>query len=240
MENMDNFSLIKNILFIALAISVTVFILCKIDEITAPKLLTLCVFSLFLFLISGIADKITEISGLGINAKLERKIEEADEILNQLREFAIENAKQLIMLKLDSDNITVGDSDPRAKDDAFKAQVIQSLRKMGIPENRIKEVEHVDRDLVLDFYSHAVFRYGRDLLPNTDWEKYDADYYKLKKDNPPSPSPDQMQAFLGSYKINISDFSSHMEDFIYYFKNTEQRRPDVWAKRGDWGYGKRD
>ncbi len=62
-------------------------------------------------------------------------------------------------------------------------------------------------------------------------------YYKLTNAQPTKAlSPDQCQELLDKIHIDTAKFAEYMEDFRYYVKAGKQRRPEVWARRGSWGY----
>lgn len=115
-------------------------------------------------LVFGNLDRVTDLklSPSSLEAKLTQKISDADRIINQLKDFAVENAKLLIDVRENSHALIIENADVWAEADAYKASVLETLRRMGVSQNKIDEVHQSDSNLVLGFYEYAVFRFGSD------------------------------------------------------------------------------
>jgi hypothetical protein len=48
------------------------------------------------------------------------------------------------------------------------------------------------------------------------------------------PTPDELETFLKEYSVVTPEVAGLIEDYQYYLKQHEQRRPEVWAKRDHW------
>lgn len=86
---------------------------------------------LFLF---GILDRVTDlkVGPSSLEARLTQKISDADRIIDQLKDFAVENAKLLIDVRENSHGLMVDNADVWAEADAYKKSVLEMLRRMGV------------------------------------------------------------------------------------------------------------
>jgi hypothetical protein len=164
--------------------------------------------------------------------ELTQTIDDAKEAIRQIQELAVVTAETLIDLKFNSHALVVDDVDIAKEEDEFEATVIASLRKMGLPEDKLDQVSKSDRNVVVNFYAYAAYRFGRDNLPQDKWADFDAAYNKIKASTK-AISPDQAK----SYGIDSGKFSDYMADYRYYAEQGQQRRPVVWAQRQAWGFG---
>lgn len=171
--------------------------------------------------------------------ELDRTVDDAKEAIRQIRELAIAASEALLTLEDDKTVIAEGFGDLYKSQDTFKAKVIGALKKIGVPEERIKEVSQTDRNIVLRFYCYAAVQFARSRLPQSRWQEFGDAWVKLSRSQAPNPlSPEQCQGLFDSFRVDMSKFADYMADFRYYAKNGEQRRPDVWADGANWAFGK--
>ena len=197
-----------------------------------------------LLVISANLDRIESFKASYQSAVIEAKtreltttIDDAKEAIRQIRELAVVAAEALIDLRENS-HALVADApglEEYKEQDEFKAKVIEALKKMSVPPEQLATVAQSDRNVVMSLYAYAAYRFGRNALPQSKWTEIENAYYALAVKQP--PSPDQCQALLDSFHIDTAKFAEYMEDFRYYAKTGEQRRPDVWAHRENWGFG---
>jgi len=172
--------------------------------------------------------------------ELNQTVDDAKEAIRQIRELAVVTAEALIDLRLNSHALLTGGggTDEYSEQDAFKKRVIEALKRMGLPEEKLNEVARSDRNVVIQFYCYAAYRFGRSALPETRWREFDEAYSKLLTAQAANPlSPDVCQALLDSSQVDTTRFADYMADFRYYVKTGEQRRAEVWAHRVIWGFG---
>ncbi len=195
------------------------------------------------FAVLGNPDRIESLSFSPINGfaaktrELNKTIDDAKEAIRQIRELAVVSAETLIDLSENSNALLVEGpgQDEYKKQDERKAKILESLRKMGLPMEQVAAVTQWDKNVVMSFYANAAYRFGRDALPQSKWNDIDNAYNTLAAKQP--LTPDQCQAFLDSFQIDTTKFADYRDDFRYYIKTGEQRRPEVWARRGSWGFG---
>jgi len=109
---------------------------------------------------------------------LNTTVDQAKVILAQLRSLAVITAESLIDLRLHSNAIVASSPsrDEFVEQDAFKSRVIQSLQPLGLSQDQMTQVRRSDRNVVLEFYAYAAYRFGRDALPETHWGDFDQAY----------------------------------------------------------------
>ncbi len=188
----------------------------------------------------GNPDRIASLKFLGFETQtreLTKTIDDAKEAIRQIRQLAVVTAEALIDLRENSHALLAEAPglDEYREQDEFKANVIEMLRKMGLPQEQLAAVTQSDRTVVMNLYAYAAYRFGRNVLPQSKWTEIDNAYYTLAAKQP--PTPDQCQALLDSFHIDTTKFADYMDDFRYYAKTSEQRRPEVWAHRESWGFG---
>jgi hypothetical protein len=169
--------------------------------------------------------------------EIRQNVEQNRDILAQIKRLAVANAKLVIRSRESGGALTVVDDNP-AQDD-FKAQVLMELQGLGLSAQEIDEVDQSDRDIVLAFYAYAAHRFACDSLSDqTRQQCYQAYKALTGQTGSKTPSAAQMVDFFHRYGVGVGPFESYLDDFRYYEANGHQRRPDVWHKRGEWGYGK--
>lgn len=173
-----------------------------------------------------------------LDATFQQKIDNAEKIITQLRLLAVNTAKSLIQLRENSHAVLIDGSNEFAEQDAYKASLINSLRDMGIAPETIRQVEQSDSNVVVQFYSYAAFRFASDgFLPDEKRrQQFDRAFQSLSAEQ--QHSPDQIQKLYDRFQVNGTKFAPYMEDFRYYVERKEQRRPEAWAVRETWGFGR--
>ena len=195
-----------------------------------------------LLVLAGNFDRVERFTATFASSKIDAKlavlnstIDSANASLIQLRQLAVNTAKALIQLREGSNAILAsGAGDQYQEEDAYKATLLNNLRNMGVSAAQLADVAHSDSKIVMTFYANAVYRFGRDTLPETQWGSFDRAYGRIVQ----PATPDEMEKLLAKFHIQPVGFSEYMEDYRYYTKTLEQRRPLVWAKRSTWGFGK--
>jgi hypothetical protein len=195
-----------------------------------------------LLVISANLDRIESFKASYQSAVIETKtreltqtIDDANEAIRQIRELAAITAEALIDLRVNSHALVVDGVDIYKEYDDFKSKLIESLKKMKIPQEKLLEISRSDRSAVISFYAYSAYRFGRNVLPQDKWDEIDTYYNTQMKTGP--LSPDQCQALLDRFHVDTTKFADYMADFRYYVEKGEQRRPEAWAHRESWGFG---
>jgi hypothetical protein len=159
----------------------------------------------------------------------EARIRKTEAAVNELHELAAMTGAMLIEL-IASGGRWGGDG-PAAKD-AQKARVLESLRVIGVPQERIIETGRADRRWVINDYFSGIMRGPTQRVrpeQNAEWTAFINTVKGLDR-----PGPDETLGFLDRLGL-LDDFSRELiEDYRHYLRTGEHRRPNVWASRGDW------
>jgi hypothetical protein len=188
----------------------------------------------------GNPDRIASLKFLGFETQtreLTKTIDDAKEAIGQIRQLAVVTAEALIDLRENSNALLVNGfaRDEYREQDEFKANIIEVLKRLQLPQEQLAAVTQSDKNVVLNFYARAAYRFGRNELPQGKWNDIDKAYSELLAKQ--RITPDQCQKLLDSFHIDAGKFSDYMDDFRYYVKTGEQRRPEEWANREIWGFG---
>lgn len=197
----------------------------------------------FLLVVFANPDRVQSLTASVSSARVEAKLRDlgstinsAKAVLDQLKALAVNTAKSLIQLREGQNAILASSqTDEYKAQDAYKASLLQNLRNMGVSPADIKEVAQSDSNIVLAFYANAAYRWARDSLPQSQWRAFDSAYSRIEE----PASPDEINKLLNDFRVGTPGFSSYMDDYRYYAKTLEQRRPLVWASRSAWGFGQR-
>ena len=236
-------SMQETLKYLCLTSGLVLLILSGVGCLRNKKVAALASVPALLLMVFGSIDRIETFKASFATVSFEEKtrelastVDEAQKVLEQLRMFAVNTAKSLIQLSENSHAIVADSVDVFAEQDAYKAQILQALKDMDISPEKIKEVAQSDSNIVEELYAYAAWRFGRDELPQNSIAQYDSSYNKLATAQ--HISPEQIQKLFDDFHIDVTKFADHMEDFRYYVKTKEQRRPDIWTQRAKWAYGK--
>jgi hypothetical protein len=164
------------------------------------------------------------------------KIDQGKKLAAEIKRLAIVNAKMVIIANESGNALVI--SDPFPAQDAFKAKVLNELKAMDLSPQEIDEVDQADRDIVLSFYANAAFRFASGRVPADEGKQFAQAYAALGQQEGDRPlSSAQLMELYRRFKVDERAFAPYMEDFVYYEKNGHQRSPDVWHRRGNWGFG---
>ena len=170
-------------------------------------------------------------------SELNATLVSANASLDHLRRLAANTAKVLIQLRENANASMAGSpADEEHAEDAYKVSLLQNLRDMGVSPAEITAVAQSDSNVVLSFYAYAAYSWGRNSLPERQWPAFDGAYDRITQ----PANPDDIEKLLTHFHVKATGFSGYMEDYRYYAKKMEQRRPLVWANRASWGFGKPD
>jgi hypothetical protein len=216
------------------------FLLCGagIECLRGNKSATLACIPAALLLLFGNLSQVDsfKVGVSSIEATLSAKVTDAQRIIDQLRGLAVNTAKSLIQLRENSNALVTSIDFPA--EDAYKASVVQSLKDMEIPAEAIKEVEQSDSNVVVGFYAYAAFRFASDGFLPDDKKRQEFNTAYAALSDAQKHSPVELEALFNRFHVDGTRFSPYMEDFRYYLSNKEQRRPEEWAKRETWGFGR--
>jgi hypothetical protein len=223
------FSIIFNLLGVGLLV-VMVYLLLKAANAGAAA--GICLVAAALSLLVANFDRIEtlKLSPTGIEAKtreFQGVIDDAKATVASLHELAVAAAALQVDMLASAGRFGGGET-IRHKDE-MKDQLLQRLKALGLTKEQLSEVDQADRKWVVLDYAFAVLG---PLNGQKDPEAKAA-YAKAFNDGNP-PTPDDCAALLQQFHVNDAKTNELLEDYRYYFRTGEQRRPEVWRDRANW------
>jgi hypothetical protein len=119
------------------------------------------------------------------------------------------------------------------EEETIKESILKVLHQLGIPDEERKELLHEWHKFVRFDYAHYILG-GPTILSNLTPEQR-AQEEKLRHgglDN--IPSPEELTQFLGECGLLSPEVKELIDDYRYYIKCQEHRRPEVWKNRKKW------
>ncbi len=162
--------------------------------------------------------------------KITTTVDSAEKLIASLKKMQIVYAKAVFGIVADPD-VAMGGKTKFARRDAIKQFVVQEAESSGLDESQIREILDIEKDSVSSEYAAAVLHYAHKALNGADPNPLQAALNPIMNTH---PSPDQLEKILNDCKINDTETRSFIDDYRYYLKTGRQRRPEVWANRGEW------
>lgn len=116
--------------------------------------------------------------------------------------------------------------------DRQKADILETLKTLGLSEQQLATVEGADHEWVIIDYAYNVLKPLKpdDLdLQNPLHAKRHEDHVEAFHWGP--PNPDECQMLLERHGVNDASTKDLLEDYRFYVATGKHRRPDVWAGR---------
>ena len=191
-----------------------------------------------LFAVLANIDRIESLkaSFIGIEAKIREVnevIEETKATLRALQELVAVAGAAVIELGAGAGRYgggqTIGSKDVR------RQQVLSVLERAGLSARQIGEVASADREWVIADYVQgifAVFNNGRRLTK--EQKQYLQKFSLPGRTTMTWPTPDECEVAMDMFRINDRFSRELLNDYRFYLQTGTQRRPQVWADRGNW------
>lgn len=178
-------------------------------------------------------EKFSEIRATtkGFEAKTRDIIKEAEITIKELQNLG----KTLVRteLSLVMRNGRIGGY-PEDEKDKVKKSIINILNELNVPEDEQGKIfdEEWNRFIVFD-YVMGILGNGRIPQDFTEGEK--EEWKDLRQDilNDP-PSPDKIEKFLVKCDCLSNERSELIEDYRFFLKEKEHRRPEIWKDHQYW------
>jgi hypothetical protein len=188
-----------------------------------------------LFAVLGNIDRIESFkaSFTGIEAKIREVnevIEETKATLRALQEVAAMAGAAVIELSTGAGRY--GGGQTIGSKDARREQVLSALDRAGLSA---REVASADREWVIADYAQgifAVFNKGRKFTREQKlyWDKFSLPW----RTTTTWPTPDECEVAMNRLRINDRFSRELLNDYRFYMQTGTQRRPEIWADRGNW------
>jgi hypothetical protein len=166
----------------------------------------------------------------GIEAKTRAIVAQAEGALAEVRRLATTVGTVLVGLVASEGRFGGGMTAPQK--DALKAEVLATLKAVGVSPTEIASVAKVDHPYVLIDYCTGITTEfsmpGRDRLPawNAYWSKW---WEGMER-----PPADDLRAFLSSLATIEPWREELLKDYEHFRRTGEHRRPAIWERREEW------
>ena len=120
----------------------------------------------------------------------------------------------------------------------IKQDILANLSTMGIPPDEIEDLERKSRwhEYTAVDYVNAIL-WGRFFSPGSECPSGTVRGEAKKLLNRPMSdvaTPDELEELFSRGGLLTKESHELIEDYRYYLEHHDQRRPEVWAKRGEW------
>lgn len=123
---------------------------------------------------------------------------------------------------------------PEHKKDELTEGLVAVLKRIQLPKDLLDQIFTDVRDFIVFDYAHYIL--GGVIIPNRQDPQVQADWREVRgKGLMKIATPDEIEAFLKKYGMLHEERRELLEDYRYFLKHQTHRRPDVWARREEWG-----
>ena len=163
----------------------------------------------------------------GIEAKTREVVAKAESAITELQLIAEATAAALFQL------FDAGDrwgGAPAAEKDDRKAELVEMLKRLGVPDGRLARLKEGERKWVLiDYVAGIIDRLPRNPAQNQEWHKA-----WLPWGDGSRPSPGELVQLLEMVKPLEPWRAELVQDYEYFYRTGNHRRPSVWRQRDNW------
>ena len=191
-------------------------------------------FASLALLVTANLDRVAEFkaSAGGIETRTREVVNRAEGAIAELRILALHVAEVSLSLAMRQGRWG-GFSDEDLN--RLKSSVLENLERLGIPSEQ-RALVFRDWHRIVEFdYAHHIL--GGSRIPGNASSEVMTEWNKLREGGfARFPSPDELEAFLRKSEYWTSTLAEYVEDYRYYIREREHRRPDVWRDREHWGH----
>jgi hypothetical protein len=184
-------------------------------------------------------DEISELSLGPVKAKMKEKIEEAEKVLQQLRESATVNAHSTLT-DLGAGSMMGGMRTDRRLE--IHNNIISNLREIGCSEEQVAWAERDWKKVMNIYYCNFIKQLVEErtsphtVNPNASENRKQA-HKELKELEDfgkwEMPSPNQIRSVLSRHSVQDEAVDGWVEDYEHYLNTNEIRRVDEFIKLRD-------
>lgn len=168
-----------------------------------------------------------------IMAEAREATQGAEKATKEVKEFM--KVSSVAVLGLIKRNMVVGGYSYDDQEQ-IKQEILTNLSQTGITPEEIADIEKESKwhECVAAEYVHCIMR-AMNLLMD-DGGRRSTEAQELRK-RPLSnlATPDELEEFLSRHSMLTPEARELIEDYRHYLDRHEQRRPEMWKKRRDWG-----
>ena len=197
-------------------------------------LLVAGLFASLALLVTANLDRVAEFkaSAGGIEARTREVVNRAEGAIAELRILALHVSEVSLSLAMRQGRWR---GFPDEDLNQLKSSVLENLERLGIPSQQ-RELVFRDWHRIVEFdYTHHIL--GGSRIPDNAPSDVMTEWTKLREGGfARYPSPDELEAFLRKSGYWTTALAEYVEDYRYYIRERQHRRPGVWRDRDHWGY----
>jgi hypothetical protein len=117
--------------------------------------------------------------------------------------------------------------------DVRKAEIMELLRRLGLPNELVDRVDRSDRQYVLvDYRVVILYRASKRLKleDQPDWTSFSLKWLDMAN----QPVPKDLRVYLAAKDLIDPQIEQFLQDYEHYWNTNLHRRPEVWRDRGTW------
>lgn len=170
----------------------------------------------------------------GIETRAREAIQQAEVSQQEFRKLAAMTGQLLVQL-----NASMGrwESGHPVERDARKSELLTTLQSIELSKEELAQVAAADRRWVIVDYINMIIEAGLRFLiqkpggvNRDEGNAFNESVNKIR--GMQTVTADDLRDFLGRFNAIDENVSALIDDYAYYLRTGEQRRPDVWARRG--------
>jgi hypothetical protein len=169
-------------------------------------------------------------SATGFEARASKAVTNAEAATEALRNVAV--AASTAIVKVNGGFVSNGgiaQLPPASAMDQTKANILDSLKSMGVDGSTLESVDAADREGVIRQYQFGLY-----VMVGNAVRRKGAAPSQPVIDALNTGTPEGYRKALQLSGVTDADVLPYIEDLEYYMKYTKQRRPEVWAGRDTW------
>ncbi|WP_454669548.1 hypothetical protein [Achromobacter kerstersii] len=185
------------------------------------------------FLVCANADRIAEVSATreGITAKTRDLVRKTEGAINELQMLAAQLAALGLSLIKRQGRLGGYSVD---EEQQLRTSTLEVVRRLGVADIDIRKA-------MSSWHAAEDFDYVQGILGNSrlpaprDEKELIEDWKRLRAFQfGEAPTPTDVRSFLAKHQLLDPLRQTLVEDYEYYIRHREHRRPDVWAKHLEW------
>lgn len=185
-------------------------------------------------LVAANLDRISEFkaSASGVEARTREVVNRAEGAIAELRVLALHVAEVSLSLAMRQGRWG-GFSDNDL--DRLRKSVIENLQRLGISDEQSRLVLKDWHQIVEFDYAYHIL--GGSRIPDNASPEVRKQWDAMRQGGFERYStPDELEQFLRSTNYLRPDLQELIEDYRFYIKERQHRRPEIWRNRENWGH----
>jgi hypothetical protein len=196
---------------------------------TETERLVVFLVAIALFGVFGNLDRLQSIKLWGLEAHTRAVIREAEDATAALRKLATDLGANMIYFNASQGRLAgPGDAVRR---DKIRANIIDSVRQVGVCEEQLCRVETADKEFVKIDYIIGILR---SLSDDENVKAQVEAIHRRREESGDEPDIKELQDLLRELAEPNPGAVELLDDLDYFMRHSQHRRPAVWANRDRW------